>query len=89
MGDGSTPTTHATQAAWLLQDLVNTSLSTYPTGPQSYSQAWAHEVLAENFVQINRATDLHCTRNASFLLLPISSYWPLGLHHGSELCHAK
>ena len=52
MGDGSTPTTHATQAAWLLQELVNTSLSTYLSGPQEYSQAWAHEVLDQNFVQI-------------------------------------
>jgi len=52
MGDGSTPTTHATQAAWLLQELLNTSLSTYLTGVQNYSQSWAHGVLNQNFVQI-------------------------------------
>jgi len=52
MGDGSTPTTHATQAAWLLQELVNTSLSTFLTGKQNYSPTYAHDVLAQNFVQI-------------------------------------
>lgn len=52
MGDGSTPTTHATQAAWLLQQLVNTSLSTFLTGKQTYSPTYAYDVLAQDFVQI-------------------------------------
>lgn len=52
MGDGSTPTTHATQAAWLLQQLVNTSLSTYLTAAQSYTPTYAYDVIAQNFVQI-------------------------------------
>jgi len=52
MGDGSTPTTHATQQAWLFQQLLNTSLSTYLGKPQTYSPTYANDVLAQNFVQI-------------------------------------
>lgn len=52
MGDGSTPTTHATQAAWLLQQLVNTSLSTYLSHSQTYTPTYAYDVLAQDFVQI-------------------------------------
>ena len=50
--DGSTPTGHGTQAAWILQQLLNTSLSSALSGPQNYSQKWVNEVLNENFVQI-------------------------------------
>lgn len=51
--DGSTPTAHGIEAAWLLQQLLNTSLSTALSGkPQSYSEQWVNEVLAENFINI-------------------------------------
>jgi ABC-type transport system substrate-binding protein len=51
--DGSSPTSHGTQASWVLQQLLNTSLSTTVSGiPQPYTQQWVNEVLAENFVQI-------------------------------------
>ena len=50
--DSSTPNNHGTQGAWIVQQLVNKSLSTFFSGPQNYSQAWAQQVLNENFVQI-------------------------------------
>jgi ABC-type transport system substrate-binding protein len=50
--DGSSPTGHGVTAAWLFQQLENYSLSTFYSGPQTYSKQWADEVLAENFVQI-------------------------------------
>lgn len=51
--DGSTPTTHGTQAAWIIQQLLNTSLSSNLCGcSQTYNQQWVDEVLAQNFVQI-------------------------------------
>lgn len=51
--DGSTPTSHGTQASWVMQQLLNTSLSTTVSGvPQPYNQQWVNEILGENFVQI-------------------------------------
>ncbi|MDA4114603.1 MAG: ABC transporter substrate-binding protein [Thaumarchaeota archaeon] len=51
--DGSTPTGHATQATWLIAQLLNASLSTTLSGAaQSYGNNYVKQVLAENFVQI-------------------------------------
>lgn len=50
--DGSTPEGHGAQASWILQQLLNSNLSSYSSGPQNYTQQWVNEVLAENFVQI-------------------------------------
>ncbi len=50
--DGSTPEAHGTQASWLLQQLLNTSLSTTLTGAQNYGNTYVKDVLAQNFVQI-------------------------------------
>ena len=50
--DASSPVSHGTEASWIVQQLLNASLSTALSGPQSYSQSWAQEVLAQNFVQI-------------------------------------
>jgi ABC-type transport system substrate-binding protein len=50
--DGSTPVAHGTQASWLLQQLLNTSLSTTLSGGQTYGSTYVKNVLAENFVQI-------------------------------------
>ncbi len=50
--DGSTPVAHGTQASWLLQQLLNTSLSTTLTGSQTYGSNYVQDVLDENFVQI-------------------------------------
>ena len=50
--DGSAPPGHGTQASWIIQQILNHSLSTTLSGPQAYSQKWAAEVLGQNFVQI-------------------------------------
>ena len=61
--DGSTPTTHGTQYGWLLQEALNTSLSTALTAPQTYNEQYVNEVLGENFVQITgpMTFELHMT----------------------------
>ncbi len=50
--DGSSPSTHGTQASWIIQQLENTSLSTTLCCAQNYSAKWASEVIGQNFVQI-------------------------------------
>ncbi len=50
--DNSAPGSHGTQASWIVQQLLNTSLSYVLTGPHKYTQQYAQEVLAQNFVQI-------------------------------------
>jgi ABC-type transport system substrate-binding protein len=50
--DGSTPVSHGTQASWLMQQLLNTSLSSVLCCAQKYDQSYADNVLAQNFVQI-------------------------------------
>jgi len=52
-GDNSA---HGTQAAWIVQQLLNTGLSSYFSGTQSYNSTWVKEVLAQNFIQIINAT---------------------------------
>lgn len=47
--DGAAPTGPGTQAAWIMQQLFDTSLSTALSGSvQPYTAAWVHEVLAQN-----------------------------------------
>lgn len=51
--DGSDPTSHGSEASWILQQLENTSLSTTISGiSQTYNAKYVNSVLAENFVQI-------------------------------------
>jgi hypothetical protein len=50
--DGSTPNSHGSQASWILQQLLDKSLSTFFSGPQPYSAGWVKQVLEENFVEI-------------------------------------
>ncbi len=50
--DGSTPTTHGTQGAFIMQQLLNTSLSSSLSTAQNYTSAWANQVLDQDFVQI-------------------------------------
>jgi len=54
--DGSSPTGHGIQASWILQQLVNTSLSTTLGGHVTYNSAYVDAVLAENFVSISSPT---------------------------------
>jgi len=53
-GTAGDQSVHGSQAAWIIQQLLNTSLSSYfqGTGSQSYSAQWVQDVLNENFVQI-------------------------------------
>jgi ABC-type transport system substrate-binding protein len=51
--DGTSGTgDHGTQAAWIVQQMLDTSLSTYFGGTQTYDAAWVQKVLAQNFVEI-------------------------------------
>jgi len=50
--DSSTPVSHGTQASWLLQQLLNTSLSSVLCCSQTYNQDYVNAVLAQNFVQV-------------------------------------
>ena len=50
--DGSTPVSHATQASWIIQQLVNTSLSGTLCCSQTYDQAYYRDVINQNFVEI-------------------------------------
>jgi ABC-type transport system substrate-binding protein len=51
--DGTSGTgDHGTQAAWIVQQMLNTSLSSALSVPQPYDAHWVQEVLGQNFVQI-------------------------------------
>ena len=50
--DNSAPSSFGSQASWIVQQLLNTSLSYNLGGPHNYTQQWAKQVLAENFVQV-------------------------------------
>jgi ABC-type transport system substrate-binding protein len=54
--DGSTPVGHGTQASWILQQLLNTSLATTLGGHPTYNSAYVDSVLAQNFVSITSPT---------------------------------
>lgn len=43
---------HGTQAAWIVQQMLDTSLFTYFGGSPSYDESWIQQVLAQNFVEI-------------------------------------
>jgi ABC-type transport system substrate-binding protein len=43
---------HGSQAAWILQQLLNTDLSSSLDGDQAYDAAWVKKVLDQNFIQI-------------------------------------
>ena len=50
--DGSSPTSHGTQASWIIQQLVDPCLSTFLGGTANYTSAYVNAWLANNFVQI-------------------------------------
>ncbi|MDE1852675.1 MAG: hypothetical protein KGI38_02880 [Thaumarchaeota archaeon] len=51
--DASTPTAHGSQASWIVQQLLNHTLSTSLSGaPQTYGNSYVKAVLAENFIKI-------------------------------------
>jgi ABC-type transport system substrate-binding protein len=52
VGDSSTPKAHGSQGTWILQQLLNTSLSTTLCCAQTYGTSYVNAVLAQNFVQV-------------------------------------
>jgi len=55
--DGTSDTgVHGSQAAWILQQLLDTSLSSYFSGEQIYNETWVKKVLDQKFIEID-ATD--------------------------------
>jgi len=53
-GTSGSPTrpVHGSQAAWIIQQLLDFSLSSALGGSQPYDEAWVDAVLAQNFVEI-------------------------------------
>jgi ABC-type transport system substrate-binding protein len=52
VGDSSTPKAHGSQGTWILQQLLNTSLSTTLCCAQTYGHGYVDSVLKEGFVQV-------------------------------------
>ncbi len=53
VGDGSAPPGHGIESAWIIQQLLDTALSTTLCGcPHVYNATYVNNVLAENFIQI-------------------------------------
>jgi len=75
--DGSTTYTHGTQASWILQQLLNQSLSSFYNYPQTYDAHWVSEVLAENFVQVRGtlALTLHILHPTASLRYLLAGEW--------------
>ena len=71
--DGSNPVGHGTQASFLVQQLLNTSLSTTLCAcAQTYDQKYADAVLAQNFVEVTGPLTftIHVTHpNIAFALI--------------------
>jgi peptide/nickel transport system substrate-binding protein len=77
VGDSSTPTAHGSQGTWILQQLVNKSLSTSLCCAQKYGQSYVNAVLGENFVQITGplAFKFHLQHpNAAFSVILANSW---------------
>jgi ABC-type transport system substrate-binding protein len=76
--DGSAPVGHGTQASWIVQQLLNHSLSTTLCScTQTYGTSYAKKVLAENFVQITGplTLKLHIMNPNSALPYLIANLW--------------
>ncbi len=50
--DSSQVNNHNSGPGWIIEQALNQSLSSVLSGPHAYTQQWANEVLAQNFVQI-------------------------------------
>jgi ABC-type transport system substrate-binding protein len=78
-GTAGDQSVHGSQAAWIIQQLLNTSLASGGSfgTTQTYDHHWVNEVLAENFVQIIDPYTVQFNLvhpSASFLYL-ISNEW--------------
>ena len=52
MDDSSSTLSHGSQASWIIQQMLNTSLSSFFNPGHAYNSAWAKATLAQNLVQI-------------------------------------
>ena len=76
--DGSSPVGHGTQASWIIQQLLNPSLSTTLCAcTQTYGPSYTQAVLAENFVQITGplSVTLHIMNPQGAVLYLLSNLW--------------
>jgi ABC-type transport system substrate-binding protein len=76
--DGSAPVGHGTQASWILQQLLDSSLSTTLCScTQTYGNAYVQKVLAENFVQITgpMSFELHIMHPNGALGFLLANQW--------------
>ena len=75
--DGSAPVGHGTQASWILQQLLNTSLSTTLCCTQTYGSAYVNAVLAQNFVEVTGplTLTLHIMNPNSALPFLLANLW--------------
>jgi ABC-type transport system substrate-binding protein len=76
--DGSSPVGHGTQASWIVQQLLNTSLSTTLCAcSQTYGPSYTQAVLNENFVQITGplSLTLHIMHPQGAVLYLLSNLW--------------
>lgn len=76
--DGSSPVGHGTQASWIVQQLLNSSLSTTLCAcTQTYGPSYTKAVLAENFVQITGplTLTLHIMNPQGAVLYLLSNLW--------------
>ncbi len=77
MMDGSAPVGHGTQASWILQQLLNTSLSSTLCCSQTYGPGYVQKVLAEDFVQVTGTLTLvlHIMEPNSALPFMLANQW--------------
>ncbi len=76
--DGSAPVGHGTQASWIMQQLLDPSLSTSLCGcTQTYGSEYVKKVLAEQFVEITGplSFDLHIMNPNSALPFLVGNLW--------------
>jgi ABC-type transport system substrate-binding protein len=76
--DGSSPVGHGTQASWIMQQLLNTSLSTTLCScSQTYGNSYVQAVIKENFVQITgpSTVTLHIMNPQGALPYLLSNLW--------------
>lgn len=52
INDGSSPVSHGTQSAWLIQQLTNQTLSSFFGGAQTYGNTYVQDWLNMNFIQV-------------------------------------
>ena len=88
--DASTPTAHGSQASWILQQMLDHSLSTQQSGSsQTYGNAYVAKVLAENFVKITGANTFTINlqqANAAFPFL-MAGEWASIIAPGYVMSH--